>query len=114
MKKIVLAQPRGFCAGVKRAIDIVEKAIEKFGSPVYVRHEIVHNKHVVDRLSKMGAIFVDEVSQIPKNAHVIFSAHGVSSKVEVDAKNRSLSVVDATCPLVKKVHLESIKYADDG
>jgi len=114
MKKIVLAQPRGFCAGVKRAIDIVEKAIEKFGSPVYVRHEIVHNKHVVDRLSKMGAIFVDEVSQIPKNAHVIFSAHGVSSKVEVDAKNRSLSVVDATCPLVKKVHLEAIKYADDG
>ena len=114
MKKIVLAQPRGFCAGVKRAIDIVEKAIEKFGSPVYVRHEIVHNKHVVDRLSKMGAIFVDEVSQIPKNSHVIFSAHGVSSKVELDAKNRLLSVVDATCPLVKKVHLEAIKYADDG
>ena len=114
MKKIVLAQPRGFCAGVKRAIDIVEKAIEKFGSPVYVRHEIVHNKHVVDRLSKMGAIFVDEVSQIPKNSHVIFSAHGVSSKVELDAKNRLLSVIDATCPLVKKVHLEAIKYADDG
>ena len=114
MKKIILAQPRGFCAGVKRAIDIVEKAIKKFGPPVYVRHEIVHNKHVVDRLSKMGAIFVDEVSQIPKNSHVIFSAHGVSSKVELDSKKRSLSVVDATCPLVKKVHLEAIKYAGNG
>ena len=114
MKKIILAQPRGFCAGVKRAIDIVEKAIKKFGPPVYVRHEIVHNKHVVDRLSKMGAIFVDEVSQIPKNSHVIFSAHGVSSKVELDSQKRSLSVVDATCPLVKKVHLEAIKYAGNG
>ena len=111
MKKIILAQPRGFCAGVKRAIDIVERAIEKFGSPIYVRHEIVHNKHVVDRLSKMGAIFVDEVSQVPKNSHIIFSAHGVSNKVEIEAQNRDLLVVDATCPLVKKVHIEASKYA---
>ena len=111
MKKIILAQPRGFCAGVKRAIDIVERAIEKFGSPIYVRHEIVHNKHVVDRLSKMGAIFVDEVSQVPKNSHIIFSAHGVSNRVEIEAQNRDLLVVDATCPLVKKVHIEASKYA---
>ncbi len=111
MKKIILAQPRGFCAGVKRAIDIVERAIEKFGSPIYVRHEIVHNKHVVDRLSKMGAIFVDEVSQVPKNSHIIFSALGVSNKVEIEAQNRDLLVVDATCPLVKKVHIEASKYA---
>ena len=111
MKKIILAQPRGFCAGVKIAIDIVERAIEKFGSTIYVRHEIVHNKHVVDRLSKMGAIFVDEVSQVPKNSHIIFSAHGVSNKVEIEAQNRDLLVVDATCPLVKKVHIEASKYA---
>ena len=114
MKKIILAQPRGFCAGVKRAIDIVERAIEKFGSPIYVRHEIVHNKHVVDRLSKMGAIFVDEVFQVPKNSHIIFSAHGVSNKVEIEAKNRDLLVVDATCPLVKKVHIEASKYASEN
>ena len=114
MKKIILAQPRGFCAGVKRAIDIVERAIEKFGSPIYVRHEIVHNKHVVERLSKMGAIFVDEVFQVPKNSHIIFSAHGVSNKVEIEAQNRDLLVVDATCPLVKKVHIEASKYASEN
>ena len=114
MKKIILAQPRGFCAGVKRAIDIVERAIEKFGSPIYVRHEIVHNKHVVERLSKMGAIFVDEVFQVPKNSHIIFSAHGVSNNVEIEAQNRDLLVVDATCPLVKKVHIEASKYASEN
>ena len=101
MKRIILAQPRGFCAGVQRAVDIVEKSIDKFGSPVYVRHEIVHNKHVVDSLTEKGAIFVDEISDIPDNSNTIFSAHGVSDKVETDAKIKSLTIVDATCPLVK-------------
>ena len=86
MKRIILAQPRGFCAGVQRAVDIVEKSIDKFGSPVFVRHEIVHNKHVVDSLTKKGAIFVDEISDIPENSHTIFSAHGVSDKVEMMPK----------------------------
>ena len=114
MKRIILAQPRGFCAGVQRAVDIVEKSIDKFGSPVYVRHEIVHNKNVVDSLTAKGAIFVDEISDIPDNSNTIFSAHGVSDKVETDAKIKSLSIVDATCPLVKKVHVEALKYYEQG
>ena len=114
MKRIILAQPRGFCAGVQRAVDIVEKAIDKFGSPIYVRHEIVHNKHVVDSLTEKGAIFVDEISDIPEKSNTIFSAHGVSDNVESDAKNKSLSIVDATCPLVKKVHIEALRYYNQG
>ena len=114
MKRIILAQPRGFCAGVHRAVDIVERAIEKFGAPIYVRHEIVHNKHVVDRLMKKGAIFVDEILDIPKKSNTIFSAHGVSADVESAAKDKLLTVVDATCPLVKKVHIEAIRYYDQG
>lgn len=105
--EIILAKPRGFCAGVTRAIETVEKAIEKFGTPVYVRHEIVHNKFVVESLRKKGAIFVNEVEQIPVGAITIFSAHGVSDKVEEDALNRGLDVIDATCPLVSKVHREA-------
>ena len=106
--KIYLASPRGFCAGVKRAIDIVEKSINKFGSPVYVRHEIVHNKQVVEELKKKGAIFVDELSDIEdKKRPVIFSAHGVPKSVPQEAKLKNLSFVDATCPLVSKVHRES-------
>ena len=112
--KIVLASPSGFCAGVDRAILIVEKALKKFGSPIYVRHEIVHNKHVVEDLTKKGAIFVDEVEQIPKGALTIFSAHGVSDKVEADAKERGLPVIDATCPLVTKVHLSARKHENLG
>ena len=111
--KIILAKPRGFCAGVTRAIETVEKAIEKFGTPVYVRHEIVHNKFVVESLRKKGAIFVNEVEQIPVGAITIFSAHGVSDKVEDDALNRGLDVIDATCPLVSKVHREAKKYEED-
>jgi 4-hydroxy-3-methylbut-2-enyl diphosphate reductase len=107
---IILAKPRGFCAGVMRAIETVEKAITKFGSPVYVRHEIVHNKFVVESLRKKGAIFVKEVDEIPPGAITIFSAHGVSDKVEDDALNRGLDVIDATCPLVSKVHREAKKY----
>lgn len=112
--KIILAKPRGFCAGVTRAIETVEKAIAKFGAPVYVRHEIVHNKFVVESLRQKGAIFVDEVDQIPKDAITIFSAHGVSDKVEEDAMSRGLDVIDATCPLVSKVHREAKKYEDEG
>ena len=112
--QIILAKPRGFCAGVRRAIETVEKAIEKFGAPVYVRHEIVHNKFVVETLQKKGAIFVNEVSKIPEGAITIFSAHGVSNQVEVDALNRGLDVIDATCPLVSKVHREAKKHEEDG
>ncbi len=111
--EIILAKPRGFCAGVTRAIETVEKAIEKFGTPVYVRHEIVHNKFVVESLRKKGAIFVNEVEQIPVGAITIFSAHGVSDKVEEDALNRGLEVIDATCPLVSKVHREAKKYEEE-
>lgn len=110
---IILAKPRGFCAGVMRAIDSVEKAIAKFGAPIYVRHEIVHNKFVVESLRKKGAIFVDEISQIPEGAITIFSAHGVSDKVEEDASARGLDVIDATCPLVSKVHREAKKYEEE-
>lgn len=110
---IILAKPRGFCAGVTRAIETVEKAIAKFGAPIYVRHEIVHNKFVVESLRKKGAIFVDEVDQVPPGAITIFSAHGVSDKVEEDALNRGLDVIDATCPLVSKVHREAKKYEEE-
>ncbi len=111
---IILAKPRGFCAGVTRAIETVEKAITKFGAPVYVRHEIVHNKFVVESLRQKGAIFVDEVDQIPVGAITIFSAHGVSDRVEEDSVARGLDVIDATCPLVSKVHREAKKYEEEG
>ncbi len=111
---IILAKPRGFCAGVTRAIETVEKAIAKFGAPVYVRHEIVHNKFVVESLRAKGAIFVDEVDQIPHGAIAIFSAHGVSDKVEENSVARGLDVIDATCPLVSKVHREAKKYEEEG
>jgi 4-hydroxy-3-methylbut-2-enyl diphosphate reductase len=112
--KVLLANPRGFCAGVDRAIDIVERAIELFGAPIYVRHEVVHNKFVVDRLRGLGAMFVDELDAVPDGATVIFSAHGVPSRVEQEAERRGLAVFDATCPLVTKVHMEVGKYARDG
>ena len=111
---IILAKPRGFCAGVTRAIETVERALVKFGPPVYVRHEIVHNKFVVESLRKKGAIFVSEVDQIPEGAITIFSAHGVSDRVEEDAVARGLDVIDATCPLVSKVHREAKKYEEEG
>lgn len=112
--KVILAQPRGFCAGVERAIDIVERALLKYGPPVYVRHEIVHNKRVVEELRKKGAIFVEEVSEVPEGAITIFSAHGVARKVEYAADTRGLTVIDATCPLVAKVHKEGQRYAGNG
>jgi 4-hydroxy-3-methylbut-2-en-1-yl diphosphate reductase len=112
--RVVLAQPRGFCAGVERAIDIVERALEKYGPPIYVRHEIVHNRHVVERLRAKGAHFVDELDEIPPGSVTIFSAHGVSSAVEDAAASRSLPVIDATCPLVSKVHSEGQRYAAQG
>jgi len=112
--KVLLANPRGFCAGVDRAIDIVERALELFGAPIYVRHEVVHNRFVVERLRGMGAVFVDELEDVPDGATVIFSAHGVPSRVEQEAARRGLSVFDATCPLVTKVHLEVGRYARDG
>ena len=112
--EVVLAQPRGFCAGVVRAIDIVERALEIYGAPVYVRHEIVHNKHVVADLRAKGARFVEEVEEIPPGAITVFSAHGVSRKVELEAGDRSLEVIDATCPLVSKVHHEAKRYARRG
>jgi len=112
--QIMLAQPRGFCAGVDRAIEIVERALDKFGAPIYVRHEIVHNDHVVSRLRRMGAVFVDELDQIPTGATVVFSAHGVSKAVRSDAESRGLRVFDATCPLVTKVHVEVAKIQREG
>ncbi len=111
---IVLANPRGFCAGVDRAIEIVERAIELFGAPIYVRHEVVHNRYVVDRLRNLGAVFVDELSEVPDQATVIFSAHGVPKAVQEEAAERALNVFDATCPLVTKVHMEVSRYAQDG
>src|SRR5579864_5472703 len=114
MIRVVLAQPRGFCAGVERAIEIVERALEKYGPPIYVRHEIVHNRHVVERLRAKGARFVDELDEIPPGSVTIFSAHGVSSAVEDAAASRSLPVIDATCPLVSKVHSEGQRYAAQG
>lgn len=111
---IKLANPRGFCAGVDRAIDIVDRALDVFGAPVYVRHEVVHNKFVVDKLRDRGAIFVDELDEIPDDVIVIFSAHGVSQAVQKEAAERQLKVFDATCPLVTKVHIEVTKYSGDG
>ena len=112
--EIQLANPRGFCAGVDRAIDIVNRALEVFGAPIYVRHEVVHNKFVVDDLRERGAIFVDELLEVPDDCIVIFSAHGVSQAVRKEADRRSLKVFDATCPLVTKVHLEVASYSADG
>ena len=112
--KVLLAQPRGFCAGVVRAVEIVELALKKFGPPVYVRHEIVHNKRVVEDLRAKGAVFVDEVDDIPTGAITVFSAHGVSRKVVSDADTRGLEVLDATCPLVARVHTEGQRYAAEG
>ncbi|HXS26533.1 MAG TPA: 4-hydroxy-3-methylbut-2-enyl diphosphate reductase [Steroidobacteraceae bacterium] len=112
--QILLANPRGFCAGVDRAIDIVERAIDLFGAPIYVRHEVVHNRYVVDRLRGLGAVFVEELEEVPDGATVIFSAHGVSSAVERNARARGLTVFDATCPLVTKVHMEVQRYAREG
>src|SRR5437764_2006513 len=110
-KKIFLLKPRGFCAGVVRAIDVVKIALDLYGPPVWVRKEIVHNKHVVDELREAGAIFVDELDEVPEGARVIFSAHGVSPAVRHEAKRRKLRVIDATCPLVTKVHIEAVKFA---
>ena len=112
--KIILAQPRGFCAGVVRAIDIVERALAKYGAPVYVRHEIVHNRHVVESLKAKGARFVEDLDEVPEGAVTIFSAHGVSRKVENEAKSRSLPTIDATCPLVTKVHNQGRRYIAQG
>mgnify|MGYP003333648442 FL=1 len=113
-KKIILLRPRGFCAGVVRAIDVVKIALNLYGAPIYVRKEIVHNRHVVEELRGMGAIFVEELTEVPSGARVIFSAHGVAPSVRTEAKERKLQVIDATCPLVTKVHLEAVKYARNG
>jgi 4-hydroxy-3-methylbut-2-enyl diphosphate reductase len=112
--KVLLANPRGFCAGVDRAIEIVERAIQRHGSPIYVRHEVVHNRFVVDDLRGKGAVFVDELSEVPAGATVVFSAHGVSQEVRRDAERRGLRVFDATCPLVTKVHVEVTRMREQG
>jgi 4-hydroxy-3-methylbut-2-enyl diphosphate reductase len=112
--KVLLANPRGFCAGVDRAIEIVERALEAFGAPIYVRHEIVHNRFVVDNLRAKGAVFVDELAQVPNGATAIFSAHGVSQAVREEARARGLAVFDATCPLVTKVHIEVARHCKAG
>ena len=111
--RVLLAQPRGFCAGVERAIEIVERALEQFGPPVYVRHEIVHNRHVVEALKRKGARFVDDVDEIPEGAVTVFSAHGVSDAVERAGRARNLRVIDAACPLVTKVHKEAVRFAKE-
>ena len=112
--EVILASPRGFCAGVDRAIEIVDRALQIFGAPIYVRHEVVHNKFVVDSLRNKGAVFVDELDQVPDDATVIFSAHGVAKAVQEEAKRRGLKVFDATCPLVTKVHMEVMRYSQEG
>ncbi len=113
-REVLLAQPRGFCAGVERAIEIVERALARFGAPIYVRHEVVHNKFVVDDLRAKGAVFVEELDEVPTGATVIFSAHGVSQSVRREAEGRGLSVFDATCPLVTKVHIEVARMREQG
>ena len=113
-KKVLLASPRGYCAGVDRAVETVEKALEKYGAPVYVRKEIVHNKYVVETLQERGVIFVDETDELPEGAHLVFSAHGVSPAVRDSAKDRNLLTLDASCPLVTKVHNEAKRFARDG
>jgi 4-hydroxy-3-methylbut-2-enyl diphosphate reductase len=113
-KEILLAQPRGFCAGVDRAIEIVERAITQFGAPIYVRHEIVHNRYVVDELSEKGAVFVEDLAEVPPGSHLVFSAHGVSLAVKSEAEKLGLQVFDATCPLVTKVHVEVAKMRAEG
>ena len=112
--KVILAQPRGFCAGVVRAIEIVERALAKYGAPIYVRHEIVHNRRVVEALEAKGARFIEDLSEVPPGAVTVFSAHGVSRAVEADAEERGLPVLDATCPLVTKVHLQGKRYVEQG
>ncbi|SKD56621.1 Probable 4-hydroxy-3-methylbut-2-enyl diphosphate reductase [Mycobacteroides abscessus subsp. massiliense] len=112
-KRVLLAEPRGYCAGVDRAVETVERALEKHGAPVYVRHEIVHNRYVVDTLAKAGAIFVDETDEVPEGAIVVFSAHGVAPTVHEKAAERNLKIIDATCPLVTKVHQEAKRFARD-
>jgi 4-hydroxy-3-methylbut-2-en-1-yl diphosphate reductase len=112
-KRVLLAEPRGYCAGVDRAVETVERALEKHGAPVYVRHEIVHNRHVVDTLAKAGAVFVEETDEVPEGAIVVFSAHGVAPTVHTTAAERKLQVIDATCPLVTKVHNEAKRFARD-
>jgi 4-hydroxy-3-methylbut-2-en-1-yl diphosphate reductase len=112
--KVYLASPRGFCAGVERAIEIVERALERFGPPVYVRKEIVHNQHVVGDLRRRGAVFVNELDEVPSGAVTVYSAHGVAPAVRNDAQKRGLSVIDATCPLVAKVHIEAVRYSREG
>jgi len=114
MLRVVLAQPRGFCAGVERAIEIVDRALRKYGPPIYVRHEIVHNRHVVESLRQRGAVFVDELDEVPAGAMTVFSAHGVARSVEEEAASRDLPVLDATCPLVSKVHNQGRRYAQQG
>jgi 4-hydroxy-3-methylbut-2-enyl diphosphate reductase len=112
--KIILANPRGFCAGVNMAIDSLEKALELFGTPLYVYHEIVHNRHVVDRFSRRGVVFVDRIEDIPAGAHVLYSAHGVAPAIRQASQERNLHAIDATCPLVTKVHLEAVRFAREG
>ena len=114
IEKLVLAAPRGYCAGVDRAVQTVERALELHGKPVYVRKEIVHNRHVVEELTERGAVFVDEVTEVPRGAVCVFSAHGVSPEVRVGADARALDTIDATCPLVTKVHREAVNFADRG
>jgi 4-hydroxy-3-methylbut-2-en-1-yl diphosphate reductase len=112
--KIILANPRGFCAGVNMAIDSLEKALELFGTPLYVYHEIVHNRHVVERFSRRGVVFVDRIEDIPSGAHVLYSAHGIAPAIRQASQERNLHAIDATCPLVTKVHLEAIRFAKEG
>jgi len=112
--KVILANPRGFCAGVNMAIESLEKALEKFGSPLYVYHEIVHNRPVVERFSKRGVVFVDKIDDIPEGATVLYSAHGVSPTIRLESQKRNLLAIDATCPLVTKVHKEAVKFASEG